>query len=68
MRHCGCFAQAAAWQSWTGLDADTPKGPPMHVRASAETIAEMLESAGFTDVAVHPGLRWHTLVTGSAAG
>ncbi len=47
-------------------DTDTPKGPPLHVRASAEQIAEMLWSAGFVGVSSHDGLSWHTLVTGSA--
>ncbi len=44
-------------------DADTPKGPPRHVRASAEHIAAMLREAGFAEVAAWAGLEWHSLVT-----
>jgi len=44
--------------------AETPKGPPVHIRASGEQLAEHLENAGFTDVAVHHDrLPWHSLVT-----
>jgi len=45
------------------LDADTPKGPPRHVRVSAEHIAGMLRDAGFSEVAAWAGLEWHSLVT-----
>jgi len=50
------------------VDADTPRGPPLHVRVSAETIAAMLERVGFGGVAIHPGLPWHSLVTADAVG
>ncbi len=46
---------------WT--DADTPKGPPRHIRVSAEHIAAMLREAGFAEVAAWGGLEWHSLVT-----
>jgi SAM-dependent methyltransferase len=38
-------------------------GPPQHVRATAEQIAEMLTAVGFEDVVMHPGLREHSLLT-----
>lgn len=48
---------------------ETPKGPPMHIRASAEDLRGFLERAGFVDVRVHEGaLPWHSLVTGVKAG
>jgi len=46
---------------WT--DADTPKGPPRHIRVSAEHIAAMLREAGFDEVSAWGGLEWHSLVT-----
>lgn len=43
---------------------ETPKGPPLAVRASAEQIAAFLEGAGFSEVVVHDdALPWHSLVT-----
>ncbi len=47
---------------------DTPKGPPLHVRATAEDIACALESAGFIDIEIHAGLPWHSLVTATRSG
>lgn len=48
---------------------DTPKGPPLAVRATADTLRHHLEAAGFTDVDVRSGaLPWHTLVTASRPG
>jgi len=44
-------------------DRDTPHGPPLAVRAPAEEIAAILESAGFVDVVVHDVLPYHSLVT-----
>lgn len=44
--------------------AETPKGPPAHIRASEAQLVEMLEHAGFTDVVAHyDRLPWHSLVT-----
>lgn len=42
---------------------DTPHGPLLQVRATPETIVEMLGSVGFTDVTIHVGLPWHTMIT-----
>jgi ubiquinone/menaquinone biosynthesis C-methylase UbiE len=42
---------------------DTGGGPPQHVRASAEQIAEILRSVGFEDIREHEGLPKHSLVT-----
>jgi len=42
---------------------ETPKGPPLAIRASYQTLRTLLEAAGFTDVEEHAGLPWHTLVT-----
>ena len=44
---------------------DTPKGPPMNVRISAEEATAFLESAGLTDVRIHESLPWHWMVTGA---
>lgn len=43
---------------------ETPKGPPLEHRVSADEIARQLVSAGFTDVATHDVLRYHSVVTG----
>ena len=43
---------------------DTPKGPPMSVRISAEDARGFLEGAGLTDVRTHDALPWHWMVTG----
>jgi len=42
---------------------ETPKGPPLAIRASFETLRDALEAAGFADVEEHDGLPWHTLAT-----
>jgi len=42
---------------------ETPKGPPGDIRPSAETLASFLIATGFTDVRVHPGLAWHSVLT-----
>jgi ubiquinone/menaquinone biosynthesis C-methylase UbiE len=43
---------------------ETPKGPPLAVRATPETLVRMLAGAGFTDiVADTTTLPWHTMVT-----
>ncbi len=47
---------------------ETPKGPPLSVRASAEVLANHLRSAGFTMVTRHEGLPWHSLLTGAKTG
>lgn len=43
---------------------DSPKGPPLAVRADADGVADMLVAVGFKATAVHAGvLPWHWLVT-----
>lgn len=43
---------------------ETPKGPPLRIRVTAEDLADMLEAVGFAEVRVHGGaLPWHTVVT-----
>jgi len=45
-------------------DFETPKGPPLAIRASAEQLAAFLEHAGFIQVVNHAGaLPWHSLLT-----
>ena len=43
--------------------AETPKGPPLSVRASASELVSFLRRAGFADVTCHGELEWHELVT-----
>lgn len=43
----------------------TPKGPPLGVRATEEQLVAALMMAGFTDVVVHRSLPNHSLVTGT---
>jgi SAM-dependent methyltransferase len=42
---------------------DDSKGPPQHIRASAEQIGEVARTVGFDDIAIHPQLLRHSLVT-----
>ncbi len=43
---------------------ETPKGPPLAIRASADEIVTLLERVGFTNARAHDGaLPWHWLVT-----
>lgn len=43
---------------------ETPKGPPLAVRAPAEEIVALLDGLGFADATAHEGaLPWHWLVT-----
>lgn len=43
---------------------ETPKGPPLISRASADELAEVIKAAGFSDVIVDERrLPWHTMVT-----
>jgi len=43
---------------------ETPKGPPLSIRATAEELVSSLERAGFSDVVNHEhALPWHSLVT-----
>ncbi|MFU8890957.1 MAG: class I SAM-dependent methyltransferase [Anaerosomatales bacterium] len=48
--------------------ADTPKGPPLRVRAAPEDLASHLEAAGFARVTVHDILPWHSVVSASKEG
>jgi SAM-dependent methyltransferase len=43
-------------------------GPPQHVRASANGIAEMLSAAGFESIVSHPDLPRHSLLTATKPG
>lgn len=44
---------------------ETPKGPPLAIRASASDLVGFCERAGFSEVSIHDGaLPWHSLVTG----
>ena len=43
--------------------ADTPKGPPLAVRATRQQLEQYLSAAGFSRVAVHDVLDWHELLT-----
>jgi hypothetical protein len=43
---------------------ETPKGPPLAIRASADEIVELLATVGFASARSHDGaLPWHWLVT-----
>lgn len=46
---------------------ESEHGPPRAIRASAETLARVMEAAGFTDVTVHPPLKAHSMLTGRKA-
>lgn len=41
----------------------TPKGPPIEFRIGADEIATQLADAGFVATAIHPVLRYHSVVT-----
>ncbi len=44
---------------------ETPRGPSLNVRVTADALAGMLETAGFTEVTVsEDSLEWHTVATG----
>ncbi len=48
---------------------ETPKGPPLAVRVTADELVEFLQRAGLDDVIVHQdALPWHSLVTGRRTG
>ena len=47
---------------------ETPKGPPMAVRASARSLEDFLRDAGFGHVQSRDVLPWHSIVTGVKAG
>jgi SAM-dependent methyltransferase len=40
-----------------------PTGPPRHVRSTAEQISNMIAAVGFDEIASHPGLVRHSLIT-----
>jgi len=43
---------------------ETPKGPPLAIRATPEQLEEVVRRVGFTDVVTHEGaLPWHNLLT-----
>lgn len=45
---------------------DTPKGPPLAVRATADQLHRFLERVGFEQIEEHENaLAWHTVVTAS---
>ncbi len=45
---------------------ETPRGPSIAVRASAETIRGFLSDAGFERIQVGEGLPWHSLLTATS--
>lgn len=45
------------------LPGNMEVGPPQRVRVSAESIAGLIEQAGFEDVVTHPHLERHSLIT-----
>ncbi len=47
---------------------ETPKGPPLRVRATAEQLGGYLTRAGFARLREHTGLPWHSLITASRPG
>lgn len=49
-------------------DRETPKGPPLAVRASAAGIAAILAGAGFGEVSAHEALPYHSVVTARKPG
>jgi len=47
-------------------DRETPRGPSLAIRASADDLRAHMENVGFTDVHVEADrLPWHTMVTGT---
>ncbi|MDH4140418.1 MAG: methyltransferase domain-containing protein [Coriobacteriia bacterium] len=44
---------------------ETPKGPPLTVRVTAEDLAAHVEGAGFAGTVIHGDLPWHSMVTGT---
>lgn len=44
---------------------ETPKGPPLWVRATPEALVGHLERAGFSEISVHDTLPWHSMLTAS---
>ncbi len=46
----------------------TQKGPPLEIRVSAQVIAAYLEAVGFTDIRIHPGLMWHSMISATSPG
>lgn len=46
---------------------ETPKGPPMAVRATEEQLRSALEAAGFDDIRADDRLPHHSLLTGTRA-
>jgi ubiquinone/menaquinone biosynthesis C-methylase UbiE len=43
---------------------ETPQGPPLSIRVSEEDIRRQVAAGGFSNIAVHRGLRFHSFVTG----
>lgn len=43
---------------------ETPEGPPLSIRVTAETIGEQMRAAGFSEIKDHPVLMFHSFVTG----
>jgi ubiquinone/menaquinone biosynthesis C-methylase UbiE len=43
---------------------ETPEGPPLSIRVSEEDIGKQVAEGGFSDVTVHPVLKFHSFVTG----
>ncbi len=42
----------------------TPEGPPQQIRVAAETIRDQMAAGGFTEIAVHDELPYHSFIEG----
>lgn len=51
---------------WT--NRETPHGPPVAMRSSAEEIATVLSEAGLADVVIHEQLQYHSVLTARKPG
>lgn len=47
---------------------ETPEGPPLSIRVTAETIGKQMKAAGFLDIEEHPVLKFHSFVTATKKG
>ena len=47
---------------------ETPEGPPVSIRVTAETIGNQMKAAGFVKIENHPLLKFHSFVTGVKEG
>lgn len=47
---------------------ETPQGPPLSIRVAGDEIAAQMAAAGFSNIAAHGVLRFHSFVTGEKIG